>query len=195
MLKRELTYRMPFERLMKLSRSAGRKAFSASWYATWLLVGGYFALLGALVYFDDEIARLDHEAGIPWWLWLVLLMAATFAGLFLVRRAGRRALRSRVDFDSMVTLNQVTDGLRFATPQIEYFLRWNGIGQMMIEHDGVVVAHGSLFFLIPDAAFAGKDERDDFIRDVFGRLGQDARERSERFVRPLLDQAESTPRS
>jgi hypothetical protein len=56
-----------------------------------------------------------------------------------------------------------------------------------MEHDGVAVSHGSLFFLIPDGAFADLQERNAFIRDVFGRLGAEARARSEAFVRPVLD--------
>jgi hypothetical protein len=121
----------------------------------------------------------------------VLLVAAAFLGLALVRRHKRQVLKSRADFDSTVRLREEPEGLRFVTPQIEYFIKWNGISQMMMEHDGVVISHGALFFLIPDDAFADKGERDAFIRDVFGRLGQEAVERSERFVRSVLDPAQS----
>lgn len=195
MLDRELTYQMPFERLMKLSRSASRKAFSTSWYLTWLLIGSYFALLGALIIFADEIDRLEREAGIPWWFWFGLLIVALVAGLLLLRRHTRRLMKGRADFDSTVTLREEPDGLRFATPQIEYYVKWNGISQMLMQHDGVAISHGALFFLIPDVAFADRSERDAFVRDVFGRLNDAARERSETLVRPVLDAASSTTRT
>ncbi|HRO50463.1 MAG TPA: hypothetical protein PLW75_10025 [Hyphomicrobium sp.] len=195
MLDRELRYQMPFERLAKLSRQASRKAFSTSWYAVWGLLGGYFALLGAMVLFADEIGRLEREAGIPWWLWMVLLAAFLIGGLLLLKRHGQRQMKSRADFDSTVSLRQDQDGLRFATPQIEYYIKWGGISQMMTVHDGIVVSHGSLFFLVPDAAFADRGERDAFVRDIHGRLNEAARERSGAFIRPLLDAASSTTRT
>ena len=195
MLDRELTYQMPFERLVKLSRSASRKAFSTSWYLKWLLFGSYFVLLAAFIVFDSEIVRLEREAGVPWWLWFVLLVAALIVGMLALRRHARRQMKGRADFDSTVTLRQEPDGLRFATPQIEYYVKWIGISQMLMQHDGVAISHGSLFFLIPDAAFADMSERDLFVRDVFGRLNDAARERSKSLVRPVLDAVSGTTRT
>lgn len=192
MLDRELTYRMPYERLAKLSRSASRKAFSSSWWLTWLLLGSYFALLALIIVFGDVIDRLEREVGIPWWFWFALLFAALIGGLILLRRRWRRLMKGRVDFDSTVSFRQDNGGVRFATPQIEYYIKWDGISQMLTEHDGVVVSHGSLFFMIPNDAFADDRERIAFVRDVFGRLNDAARERSEALVRPVLDAAAST---
>lgn len=192
MLDRELTYQMPFARLLKLSRSASRKAFGSSWYLTWSLVVGYFAMLGALVFFADEIGRLERQFGIPWWLWFAGLIAALLVGLFTLRRHARGLMRSRADYDSTVRFKEDADGLRFATPQVEYFIKWNGISQMIMEPDGVAFSHGSLFFLVPNTAFASTIERDALVRDVFARLNEAARERSETFIRPVLDASANT---
>lgn len=189
MLDRELRYHMPFDRLAKLSRQASRKAFSTSWYAIWALLGAYFAMLGLMLVFADDIGRLERDAGIPWWFWMVLLVAVALVGLLLLKRHGRSQMRGRANYDSEVTLRQEPDGLRFATPEIEYLLKWNGMSQMMTMPDGVVVSHGSLFFLIPNTAFADDGERLAFVRDVYGRLNPAAVERSETFMRPLLDAA------
>lgn len=43
------------------------------------------------------------------------------------------------------------------------------------------------FFLIPDRAFADVRERSIFIGEVFGRLGAEARERSQKHVRLALE--------
>lgn len=193
MLDRELQYHMPFERLQKLSRTASRKAFSASWWRFWLLIALCFVLLAVLHVLDYE-GRLAQATGIPPWVWLSLLGAFLFGGLVWIRRHGKRQMKARVDFDSAVRLRQDHGGLRFATPEIEYYLKWGGIGQMMVEPDGVVVSHGSMFFLIPNSAFADKAERDAFVRDVYGRLNEAAVERSEKFIRPLLGAAPSTTR-
>lgn len=189
MLDRELRYRMPFERLAKLSREANRKAFSTSWYAVWALLGGYFLLLGLMLVFSGDIARLERDAGIPWWFWMALLVVAALVGLLFLRRFGRRQMKARANFDSDVTLKQEPDGLRFGTSDIEYLIKWPGISQLMTVNDGVVVSHGSLFFLIPDTAFADRRERDAFVRHVYGRLSAAALERSEKFIGPLLDAA------
>jgi hypothetical protein len=194
-LDRELTYQIPFELLVKLSRFAGRKAFSTSWYLRWLLLGCYFAMLGALYFFDAVIARLETEAGIPRWVWMVLMFAVLVIGVIGVRRHTFSKMKSRADFDSTVTLQQEPGGLRFATSQIEYYVKWNGISQMLKQHDGVAIAQGSLFFLIPDTAFADTSERDRFVLDVFGRLNDAAREQSEALVRPLRGALSTTART
>jgi hypothetical protein len=66
---------------------------------------------------------------------------------------------------------------------------------MLMERDGVVVSHGNLFFLVPDSAFVDTQERNGFVRDVFGRLGEEARSRSESSVRPVLGTAAAPARS
>lgn len=195
MLNRELRYHMPFDRLTKLSRQASRRAFSTSWYAIWALLGGYFALLGLMIVFSDEIGRLERDAGVPWWLWMVLLVAAALVGALLLRRQGRSRMKARANFDSAVSLRQEPEGLRFATPDIEYLVKWNGMSQMMTVPDGVVVSHGSLFFLIPNTEFADDGERPAFVRDVYCRLNPAVVERSEAFMRPLLGAATSTTRT
>lgn len=180
---------MPFERLVKLGRSAGRKAFSSSWYSVWWLLGGYVVLFGLLSVFED---RLEQALGIPAWVWMFLLVLGLIGGLFLLRRRGRAQAKERANYDGSVSLQQDTGGLRFATTDIEYYVKWAGISQMFMEHDGVVISHGSMFFLVPNTAFSGEAERNAFIRDVYGRLSDSARERSERFIRPVLDAAPTT---
>lgn len=194
MLDRELRYQMPFERLAKLGRTASRKAFSGSWWRFWLLIVLYFVLLAVLITLDHN-GRLEQTTGIPSWAWMSFLVIFVLCGFVWVRRHGQRQMKSRVDFDGTVSLRQDQDGLRFATPQIEYYIKWGGISQMMTAHDGVVISHGSLFFLVPDHAFADRSERDAFVRDVYRRLNDAARERSETLMRPLLDAATSTTRT
>jgi hypothetical protein len=55
-----------------------------------------------------------------------------------------------------------------------------------LEHDGVVVSHRNLFFLVPDAAFASAEERLSFIRDVYDQLNASARAISEKHLRAVL---------
>ena len=103
--------------------------------------------------------------------------------------------QARANFQSEIRLRQDDGGIRIATDEIEYYLKWRGISQMLMEHDGVVVSHGSLFFLIPDSAFADSEERNAFVRDVFGRLGEEARSRSEKSMRPVLNATAAAARS
>jgi hypothetical protein len=191
-LDRELTYQMPFERLQKLSRKMTRKAFAGSWRLVWILFGGYIAGLALLVVFarpiDDWVARY----GLPDLTPLALLILLFVLGIWLLRRHGQRQMKQRADFDGMVRFREEPEGFRLATPEIEYFVKWHGISQMLLQPDGVVFSHGNLFFMVPNEAFRDVAERDRLARDVFDRLNPAARERSETFIRPVLDASAST---
>jgi hypothetical protein len=188
-LDRELTYRLPFARLKRLGRNSGRKAHPLIWGARWILLVSFFAALWLVTLFADAVERWQASVGLPQPTVLVaIILAAAIAVLFL-RRAALRQTQTRADFDAEIKLRRDDGGLRIATEEIEYYLKWPGIGQMFMEPDGVVVSHGNLFFLVPDSAFESAAERNGFIRDVYGRLGADARSRSEDSMRVVLDAA------
>ena len=189
---RELSYLMPFERLVKLSRSAGRKAYRTSWIGFWLIIGLFFAAIALLVVFDEPIQEWQASVGLPWFSAFVTLVVAYVAAFWMLRRFGLRQMKSRANYDSTVRMRQDDGGLRFATDQVEYYLKWPGISQMLMEHDGVAVSHGSLFFLVPNDAFSSLQERDAFVRDVFGRLGAEGQARSESHMRSLLNASAGT---
>jgi len=183
---RELTYEMPFERLVKLSRSAGRKAYAMSWVTAWLVIGLFLVAVVLLIVFDGPIQNWQASVGLPWFSAFLVLVVVYVAAFWALRRFSLRQMKSRANFQSIVRMRKDDGGLRFATDQVEYYLKWPGISQMVMERDGVAVSHGSLFFLIPDGAFANVQERNAFIGEVFGRLGAEARGRSEKRMRPVL---------
>jgi len=189
MIQRELSYHVPFERLEKLSRSTIRKASPAWWLLFWFLFAAFF--IAGLAYFVlGEVLREQLEAaGAPAFgleVLFLLVCLLLFAGMWVLRRLDAADLKRRADFDETVRLRQDEGCLRIATTEIEYYLKWQGISQMLVERDGVVVSHGALFFLIPDAAFASPVERIAFIRDVYGRLNERARSLSKKHVRAAL---------
>jgi hypothetical protein len=186
---RELTYRLPFARLRRLGRNSGRKAHPLIWGARWILLISFFVALWLVTLFADAVERWQASVGLPQLTVLVsIILVVGIAALFL-RRAALRRTQTCADFDAEIRLRRDEGGLRIATGEIEYYLKWPGISQMFMEHDGVVVSHGNLFFLVPDSAFESADERVAFIRDVYGRLGAEARSRSENSIRPMLDAA------
>ena len=140
---RELTYQMPFERLVKLSRSAGRKAFAISWVMCWLLVGLFCVAIILLIVFDEPSKAGKHPSGCRGSRRsgdaCRRLLSPRFWAL---RRFGLRQMKARADYQSTVRFRQDGGGLRFATDEIEYYLKWPGISQMLMEHDGVAVSHG-----------------------------------------------------
>ncbi len=184
---RGLTYQMPFERLRKLGRKSGRKAYPFLWGMKWLLVGLVLAVLILVTVFDDALQRWQASVGLPPFSVFVVILVVYIAAFLVLRRVGLRQTKARANFQSDVHLSRDDGGIRIATDEIEYYLKWQGISQMLMEHDGVVVSHGNLFFLIPDSAFVDNQERNAFVRDVFGRLGEEARSRSEKSMRPVLD--------
>ncbi len=191
-MNRELTYQMPFERLTKLSRSMSRRAFSTSWLALWTRFAAYIAALIAIIVFDDAVMSWQSALGLPPYSALVLIVLLFVIAVWALRRHGRRVMKGRANFDDAVRFRKDAGGLRFATRQIEYYVKWQGIRQVLMDRDGVAISHGGLFFLIPDSALVDLSERNALVRDVFGRLGPEARDRSERHIRPVLNASAGT---
>ena len=191
-MNRELTYQMPFERLTKLSRSMSRKAFSTSWLAFWVLLAAYIAALVAILVFDTTVTSWQDTLGLPPFSSFVLIVLLFVIALLALRRYGRQLIKGRANFNDAVRFRKDEGGLRFATSDIEYYVKWQGISQMLMDRDGVAISHGSLFFLIPDSAFADLSERNALVLEVFGRLGPEARDRSEKHIRPVLDASVGT---
>ena len=186
-MERELTYQLPFERLARLSHAASRKAYPAVWWLTWLLVVlTLAAVLGIALYTDTLETQLD-SVGIPFGPILLFLATAVIflAGSYGLRRMRIAQVKERAAFNETIRLTQEEGGLRFATEEVEHYLKWRGISQLLLDHDGVIVSHGNLFFLIPDRAFASTEDRIAFIR-VHERLGERARSISEKNVSAFL---------
>jgi hypothetical protein len=184
---RELTYQVPFERLCKLGRKAGRTAYPRLRLLGWLVLGAFLGALMLVNVFGDEVERWQASVGLPPLTALIAIIVAGIAGVVALRRAAAQETKLRANLAADVHMRKDDGGVHVATDQIEYYLKWPGISQVFLEPDGVVLSHASLFFLIPDRAFADMAERDGFIRDVYARLGEDARGRSQRGLRNVLE--------
>jgi hypothetical protein len=187
-MRRELSYKVPYKRLAKLGRSAGRKAYQTVWLWSWFLVAAFIAACFGLGFYSAELTKWLEHAGVPLSpdAMFFLLLLLFLAGMWQLRRLRVRQVKGRVNFDSTIRLTQDEGGLRIATESIEYYVKWQGISQMLVEHDGVAISHGNLFWLVPDTAFESAAERRAFIQEVYGRLSEQARTISEKHVRPAL---------
>jgi hypothetical protein len=192
-MQRELTYHVPFERLVKLSRSAGRKVYPHIRWLVWVMIAIVIAVCAFLYAFGDEIRDVAEDDGIPFAteLAFIAVFVAFIVGLRLLRRYQLRLMKNRFNFDQIVRLNQDDGGVRLNTDGVEYYLKWQGLTQMLLEPDGVVLSHGNLFFLVPNTAFASPEERLSFIREIYGHLSEKARAISEKHVQPALGPATS----
>ena len=190
-MQRELTYHVPFERLVKLSRSAGRRVYPHIRWLVWLLVALVIPVVAFLYAFGDEIRDVAEDDGIPFAteLAFIAVFLVFIAGLRLLRRYRLRLMKDRFNFDQIVRLNQDDGGVRLSTDGVEYYLKWPGVTQMLLERDGVVLSHGNLFFLVPNTAFASPEERLSFIREIYGHLSEKARAISEKHIQPALGPA------
>src|SRR5262249_40258139 len=121
----------------------------------------------------------------------VSLTGLVWVGLWGLRRAEARQDKARLALDLGVRLIQDDGGLRFATEDTEFYFKWRGISQLLLGHDSAVVSAGALFFIVPDSAFAGADERLAFIREVYSHLSDKARSISEKHVRAALGEQPS----
>jgi hypothetical protein len=193
-MQRELTYHVPFERLVRLSRSAGRKIYPRIRWIMWLMIAVLLAVFAFLYTFGDEIRDVADDEGIPFATELAFIGAflVFIVGLRLLRRYQLRLMKNRYNFDQIVRLNRDDGGVRLSTDGVEYYLKWQGVTQMLLERDGVVLSHANLFFLVPDTAFASPEERLSFIREVYGHLSEKARAISEKHIQPALGPAGAT---
>lgn len=189
----ELRYQMPFDRLAKLSRSAGRKAYRSVWLLSLVASAAASVMIFGSLYYEHALDAWMRGAGLPAAArsvvsWLPFAVPA--AALLLLRRLQRRQMRRRAGPDmQQIRLSKDEDGLRFVTDYVDYRVKWHGITQMLMEHDGVVVSIGNLFFLVPDTAFPDSGTRLAFIQDVYGRLTEKARSISEKHILPVMNQA------
>jgi hypothetical protein len=99
--------------------------------------------------------------------------------------------KSRVDFDQNIKLTFEDEGLRIVGSEIEILLKWQGIHQLFVVHDGIVVLVGNLLFAVPNVAFPTLEEKRTFLQDVYSRLSEKARSLSEKEVRAALNQSTS----
>jgi hypothetical protein len=189
----ELNYQMPYRRLAKLSRSMSFNVLRTAYLLAGLLLAALAAAVAGICIYADALDEwMLSVVGIPRPYGGLLAFAGVvvfwLAGIVLMCRFQRNLVKSRpgVDFDRTVRLTKDDGGLRFATDGIEYYLKWPGISQMLMERDGVVVSYGHMFWLVPDAAFPDAGTRLAFIRDVYGHLTEKARSISEKYIRPVL---------
>jgi hypothetical protein len=165
---------------------------------TWLWILVLLVAVVAIVIYADALRHSIQPFGIAAGPELMFLAAAVvfFIGSRWLRNLRVAQLKRRATFNETIRLTQDEGGLRFSTDEVEHYLKWKGISQMILERDGVAVSHGALFFLVPDAAFASAEERLAFIRDVYGRLNTQAQAISRKYVGRLLEHAEqATPRA
>ena len=185
---RELTYQLPYERLAKLGRTMGRKAFKGIWWRKWAMFAVFLMIAVGISGFGNDLDRWMQSQGLPFGGGAVLLAAFALlaAGVFWLRRAHKREVKARTNYDQQISLRQDEGGLHFVTEEIEYYLKWRGISQMLLERDGIVVSHGGLFFLVPDRAFDSNEEKLGFIAKVYARLKPDAQALSEPYLDGVL---------
>jgi hypothetical protein len=190
-MQRELTYHVPYERLVKLSRSAGYKVNPHIRWLVWFLIALMITIFAFLYAYGDEIRDVAEDEGIPFATELVFIAVflAFFVALRLLRRYRLQLMKDRINLDQIVRLNQDDGGVRLTTDDIEHYLKWPGMTQMLLEPDGVVLSHGNLFFLVPNTAFASPEERLSFIREIYGHLSEKARAISEKHIQPALGPA------
>jgi hypothetical protein len=192
-MQRELTYHVPFERLVRLSRSAGRKIYPHTRWIMWVMIALVLCVCAFLYTFGEEIRDVADDEGIPFATEFAFIgvFLVFIVGLRLLRRYQLRLMKNRFNFDQIVRLNRDDGGVRLSTDGAEYYLKWQGLTQMLLERDGVVLSHANLFFLVPNTAFASPEERLSFIREIYGHLTEKARAISEKHIQPALGPAKA----
>ena len=130
---RELRYRVPSERLRKLGRSADWKVYRTERLLAWLLLVLLLVVFWVQYNHGEIINRWMERAGVPFANELgnifgnIVFIGFGFLGIRLLLRHRIRKLERHVDLDQDIHLIEDEGDLRFASPEVEYYLKWHGI--------------------------------------------------------------------
>lgn len=154
-------------------------------------IWGYAAFFIALIwlpsYFfpDAEIAfyeRVARSFGLSCetvsFVVHLLLMAIFTLGLGAIVHQMRAAQSRRVGHTVNWKISADSDGLLYASRNLDYILRWAGIYQVLAEPEGIVIVHGNSYFFVPNEAFDSAAERQAFIHLLAENMPADAVARS-----------------
>jgi hypothetical protein len=187
---RELSYQLSFKRLIELCTRGirvlgGRPRRSRlRLFVICILIG---LPLGAASGWLQEQMTAAGLNPFSFVLPVILLLIAFYAGFFILNyRSMLRRMWEGADGDRHYRVTQDSGGLRFATGEDEFYLKWHGITRMWLERDGIVVARGPLLLWVADTAFVDATERLALIREIFARMNEEARLRSAHHLRDVL---------
>src|SRR5262245_43552450 len=81
-MQHELSYRLPFARLVKLSRTASRKGYPLVWWLTWLWIGLFLAVMIGIAVFGNNIKEAFDPLDLGPSVLLVVVAPAFLAGMY-----------------------------------------------------------------------------------------------------------------
>ena len=196
----ELTYKLSLDRLTRFqyamqarSRRITLRTSRGRWTVYLLSMGLVTGMLMAMDPVTAAIASVfgSSNASMGYFGLLALLIVLSIVGRKWMERRERMRAEERYNYDEAISLKQHERGIHIGTDAIEYDLKWRGIEQMLLEPDGIVLGHGQMFWLIPDSAFPSPAARRTFVRDVYGRMSDEARAASAANIKLLLAEGSS----
>lgn len=193
-MKHELTYKLPYEQVVKLCRTGRRKTFKATRRIFLVLIAIAAAIGIAFSLFLDALNKWMENTGIQLELVDMIIIIALLFGIsnyFVMKKIMTTQVKSRVDYSQDFKLFFEDNGLRIVTTEIEYLVKWQGIHQLFVVRDGIMVLAGNLLFAVPNVAFPTLEEKRTFLQDVYSRLSEKARSLSEKEVRAVIGQGTS----
>lgn len=185
----ELCYQRSFDRLFKLQISSIYKIYRNIVIARKISLYTIFLIPGALIGFFAK-----YFITMPILLPLVVILLLWVIGInqYIFTSLLKRRMRDRVGSEVPIRLVADSDGLRFIRNRSEYYLEWDGIDEIWMEKDGIVISANNCFNLIPDAAFENETEKLAFLRNVFDRINDVAQSRTRRYLKNTLSIAHTT---
>lgn len=105
---------------------------------------------------------------------LAVFLAVLLAIVRQMRNAQSRRVGEKVDW----TITAEEGGLRYASRNLDYVLRWPGFHQVFAEREGFILVHGNSYFFVPHEAFPTPEDRRVFFRLLAASLPAEALARS-----------------
>ena len=189
-MKHELTYKLPYEQSVKLCRTGRRKLFKTTRLIFWVFAVTCAATGIAIGMFKDVLDKWMDNIGIPLgsiYVMIVAILLLSISIFFYMKKVTTAQAKNRVDFDQSIKLTFKDEGLKIVSSEIEYLVKWQGIHQLFVVRDGIVILAGNLLFVVPNVAFPTLEEKRTFLQDVYSCLSEKARSLSEKDVRAVLN--------
>jgi hypothetical protein len=93
----------------------------------------YVLAIILLAVHGDELVPEMAIGKVPAVIMAMIWVSALFLlGLLLLHRFRLHQTKERANFDTTIHFTQDDGGLRFATSEIEHYLKWQGISQLLL---------------------------------------------------------------
>lgn len=181
-----LSFSLPHSLQQRMRLRGTRKSHASIFWGLWAIPAIFLAVMFIPTFYPEPVIalyeRIASTLGVSCdtvsSIVSLLILAIYGMAMFTWVRAVHASQSRRTEEDSDWTVSLTEDGLRYASQNLEYLLRWPGFHQVFAEREGLILVHGNSYFFVPNEAFENAQDLQAFVRLLAARVPPEARARS-----------------